>query len=812
MPAQKKRKRDSRPRFEELPEQEEEETELDAGGSDGAGPGSSEDEGRPQRKKKQAKQGGFAAFGLSHGMLKSISKKGYKLPTPIQRKAVPLVLEGRDVVGMARTGSGKTAAFVIPMVERLKAHSAQVGARGLILSPSRELALQTLKVVKELSKHTDLRSCMLVGGDGMEEQFAALATNPDIIVATPGRFMHLIIEMNLDLKTVEYVVFDEADRLFELGFSQQLTEILHKLPPTRQTLLFSATLPKILADFAKAGLNDPTLVRLDLETKVSPDLECLFLSVPPSSRAAVLVYLLRYIIPESESTIVFVSTKHHVELLQTLLGHAGVSNSYIYGSLDQTARKANLARFRQSQVRVLIVTDVAARGVDIPLLDNVINYDFPPSSKTFVHRVGRVARAGRRGRAFSLVSPDEVPFFVDLQLFLGRRLVHRAAEMADDPDYTQDLVIGTVPQSLLDQESEYVLKLIASDATLSNLVGVAGKAYGLYVKTRPAASKESFRRAKEMKELPIHPLFREKMDAAEQSRIELVSSISKFRPAETVFEIGKRGTNQVMANRRKAVSKVIGKAKAQAAEAAVAEEDLPSGAAPLAELEQADPAETAASFRDPDFYLSYSAPDADTERGYAMAGRSGGGHFADELTTATTDLVGDDLADPRARKGKLVWDKAKKNFVRDTVGSDNVKRIRTESGQRVPASFKSNRFAEWQKKTKIALPRSGERELDSAPGAQQAPGARKYRHNKVWAPDPNSKRSQARKGKGAEAGERPASAKRELRTAQEIMKQRKLKEKRREKTGRHGNKAKKGGKPGGGKPFKAKGGKVSKRR
>lgn len=199
--------------------------------------------------------------------------KGFKVPTPIQRKCIPLILQGQDVVGMARTGSGKTAAFLIPLLERLKTHSAKVGARGLVLSPSRELAMQTQKVCKELGKHTDLRSCVLVGGDNLDDQFSMIASNPDILIATPGRLLHLAVEMDLDLRSVEYVVFDEADRLFEMGFAVQLHEILSRLPQNRQTLLFSATLPKILVDFAKAGLQEPTLIRLDADTKISKDLE-----------------------------------------------------------------------------------------------------------------------------------------------------------------------------------------------------------------------------------------------------------------------------------------------------------------------------------------------------------------------------------------------------------------------------------------------------------------------------------------------------------------------------------------------------------
>jgi len=194
--------------------------------------------------------------------LKAILHRGYRLPTPIQRKSIPPILLGRDVVGMARTGSGKTAAFVLPMIDKLKAHSPKIGARSLILLPTRELALQTLEAVKDFSKGTDLRTILVIGGDSMEAQFSMLTSNPDIIIATPGRFLHLIVEMGLTLKSVQYVVFDEADSLFEMGFRVHLEEILHKLPGSRQTLLFSATMPASLFEFARAGLHDPVLIRL----------------------------------------------------------------------------------------------------------------------------------------------------------------------------------------------------------------------------------------------------------------------------------------------------------------------------------------------------------------------------------------------------------------------------------------------------------------------------------------------------------------------------------------------------------------------
>ncbi|KAJ1939794.1 ATP-dependent RNA helicase dbp10, partial [Linderina macrospora] len=179
--------------------------------------------------RKKKKSGGFQSMGLDPALFRAIMKKGFKVPTPIQRKTIPVVLSGRDVVGMARTGSGKTAAFLIPMIQHLKAHSVKVGARAIVLSPSRELALQTHQVTKDFVKYTDLRAVPIVGGDSMEDQFGIIASNPDIIIATPGRLLHLVVEMSLDLTTVEYIVFDEADRLFELGFAVQLHEILGRL-------------------------------------------------------------------------------------------------------------------------------------------------------------------------------------------------------------------------------------------------------------------------------------------------------------------------------------------------------------------------------------------------------------------------------------------------------------------------------------------------------------------------------------------------------------------------------------------------------
>ena len=443
---------------------------------------------------------------------------------------------------MARTGSGKTAAFLIPMIEKLKQHSGKVGARALVLSPSRELAQQTLKFACQLAKHTDLRISAFIGGDRMEDQFQMLSSNPDVIIATPGRLMHLIIETKLELQSVQMLCFDEADRLFEMGFKDQMHEIISKVPAERQTLLFSATLPKILVDFARAGLVNPKLVRLDVDTKISKELQLYCFSTKAEEKDAALVYLLMNVIKEDEQTVVFASTKHHVEYLNELLIRLEMKSTFVYGALDQLARNQNLLKFRNKEASILIVTDVAARGIDIPFLDNVINYDFPGSSKLFIHRVGRTARAGRSGRAFSLVTNDEIPFLIDLQLFTSRNLLFSSNDA--NADYTKDIILGYFPPGPLASEMETLNNMKKGNVTLENLQNSCKQGYKLYLKTRPTASKTSYNRAKELLQhsFGIHGLFNDRVTEAEKHQLEVLQQLSRFRPAESVFEVGKRGS------------------------------------------------------------------------------------------------------------------------------------------------------------------------------------------------------------------------------------------------------------------------------
>ncbi|CAH3019017.1 unnamed protein product [Porites evermanni] len=730
-----------------------------------------------EHNKKKKKSGGFQSMGLSFPVFKGIMKKGYRLPTPIQRKTIPVIMDGKDVVAMARTGSGKTAAFLIPMFERLKAHSAKVGARGLILSPTRELALQTLKFTKELGKFTGLKAAVVLGGDRMEDQFAALHGNPDIIVATPGRFLHVMMEMDLKLTSVEYVVFDEADRLFEMGFAQQLHEIIHRLPDSRQTLLFSATLPKLLVEFTKAGLTDPVLIRLDVDSKLSEQLKLAFFSLRSDDKPAVLLHILQNLIKQSEQTLIFTATKHHVEYLKELLDAAGIESSYVYSTLDQAARKINIGKFQHKKTNVMVVTDVAARGIDIPMLDNVINYNFPAKPKLFIHRVGRVARAGRSGTAYSLVGSDELAHVVDLHLFLGRPL----KEAQKDSQAQDDGLIGTVPQQFVDDEQNFLKAAHDKSHDLVSLRQVAANGYKQYMKSRPCASSESVKRSKQIDTttLPIHPLFKsDNVSSSEASatRVDIMDGVRNFRPRQTIFEIGstsKSTAQSVMMSKRKRHSEVIEKAQRLKKDDSLtiqgrggSNERGGNGSNVTSDEMMGvfatviDPTEkkkrrksksepeghSMKSFRDEN-YIPHTASDFYGEKGLGLGLNS----FEKDVSGAVMDIEADEEEGMRKAKTIKKWDRKRKNF----VGEDgNTKKIRTESGVRIPATYKKNIYQEWLRRNRMDVPGSDDREENGT----------KLGHNK------------GKKGKSfVKKGKNPRGS--ELKSKEQILKARHRKEK-----------------------------------
>jgi len=668
------------------------------------------------RKKKRS--GGFQSLGLSQEVWRGIVKKGYKVPTPIQRKAMPLIMDGKDVVAMARTGSGKTAAFLVPLFERLKARSAKAGARALVLAPTRELALQTLKFAKELGRFTGLRFSAVLGGEAMDKQFAAIHSNPDVLIATPGRFVHLCLEMGLKLAGVEYVVFDEADRLFEMGLGEQLREILARLPDTRQTLLFSATLPKQLVEFAKAGLTDPTLVRLDVESKIPETLKLAFLQVRADAKDAVLLHLLTRVIPKDEQTLIFAATRFHVEYLQVLLEIASIPATYIYSQLDPAARKINAAKFTHKKVNVMVVTDLAARGLDMPLLDNVINYHFPAKSKLAVHRVGRVARAGRRGIAYSLVAQDELAYLVDLQLFLGGA---PGVCTSSDTNDTWHRKLGSVPQSVLDEHTDNLKRWYEEKVDLIHTKSQSANAYKQYLRSRPGASTESVKRCKELKcqELAPHPLFNEEKTDLEIAREDFLSQMKNFKPKTTIFEIGNTSKNKdkidVMNSKRSKHESVIESNIAKLNSKSEISKLNNQNRENLEKIEKSSESEIAETFesivkesksksmfpkkvkppkqvRDKENFIPYQSSDHHTEAGYSMM--TG---FSAEASGAVLDLTGDEDGEMRKRKGAPVWDKKQKKYVKV---QDDKKRIKTESGVYISSTYKTNRYAKWKERNK----------------------------------------------------------------------------------------------------------------
>lgn len=673
-----------------------------------------------EERKKKSKGGGFQSFGLSKPIFRAIMKQGYKLPTPIQRKSIPVIMSGKDVVAMARTGSGKTAAFLLPLLERLKVHSAKTGARGLILSPTRELALQTYKFAKEFARFTDLKIAIILGGDSMESQFESMHSNPDILIGTPGRLLHILVEMNMKLHQIEYVVFDEADRLFEMGFSEQLTEILNRLPESRQSLLFSATLPKTLVEFAKAGLNDPELIRLDVENKISDLLQMHFITCRAEEKEAILLHLLKNVTVDG-LTVVFAPTKHHVEYLNALLGKSGIGATYMYSSLDAEARKINTGLFRSRQVQVMLVTDLAARGIDIPLLNYVINYNFPSQGKLFVHRVGRVARAGKTGTAISLVTPEDRAFLVELHQFLGRDMKFASVDTSLD----EEGVIGCAPQSVIDEEADSVLTWERSDFEVASLKKVSRNAYQQFCKTRPVASTDAVRRSKSLPfvQVSVHPIFKhspfsltqkyndtstvgkkeentlKQTQCMEDEKNKLLISLKSYKPNCTIFQLNMSKRNAsapILPNKGKTLDRKTGTINSNST--TVSKTHAAAGAA---DKEAAAAARVTSKsdekkFQDEKFFLHYRPEGHHSEKGLAVDSC----FRRNDLESAVFDVNGDEEKVVRKGKAALKWDRKKKKFVGERETKKN-KKIKTESGAFISASYSSDLYKKWRERKNI---------------------------------------------------------------------------------------------------------------
>jgi ATP-dependent RNA helicase RhlE len=349
----------------------------------------------------------------------TLRRLGYERPTPIQERSVPLILAGRDVVGSAETGSGKTAAFLLPILSRLLAGRRPAGTRVLVLVPTRELAIQVRTVALELSAGTSVGVASVYGGVGMEEQSRALRGGVDVVVATPGRLLDHAGRGATRFHTLEVLVLDEADRMLDMGFLPDIRRILKLLPAARQTLLFSATMPREIVDLSREILRDPERIKVGHphRSAVPVGITHAIFPVPAHRKTALLVVLLRR--GGVSQALVFTRTKHRADRLKRALDAHGFEAGVLHGDRSQGQRERTMAGFRTGQVKILVATDLAARGLDVEGISHVVNYDFPHTPEDYLHRVGRTARAEAKGDAFALVSPEEEEWVSPVERNLG---------------------------------------------------------------------------------------------------------------------------------------------------------------------------------------------------------------------------------------------------------------------------------------------------------------------------------------------------------------------------------------------------------
>jgi ATP-dependent RNA helicase RhlE len=369
----------------------------------------------------------FDSLGLSAALLRAVAEQGYTSPTPIQSQVIPVVLAGRDVMAGAQTGTGKTAGFTLPLLHRLAATPPPAGnrrhVRALILTPTRELAAQVGESVRNYGKHLPLKSAVIFGGVSINPQIAELKRGLDVLVATPGRLLDLANQRALDLRHVEIFVLDEADRMLDMGFLPDIRRVIALLPQQRQNLLFSATFPDDIRALANRMLQSPASIEIGQRNAAAERIEQAVYFVDRGQKRDVLSWLIGS--GDWRQVLVFTRTKHGANRLAEQLGQDGLTAAAIHGNKSQGARTRALADFKSGAVRVLVATDIAARGIDIDQLPHVVNFDLPEVPEHYVHRIGRTGRAGAEGLAVSLVAADDRPLLKQIERLLGQSLPQR---------------------------------------------------------------------------------------------------------------------------------------------------------------------------------------------------------------------------------------------------------------------------------------------------------------------------------------------------------------------------------------------------
>lgn len=365
----------------------------------------------------------FKELNISEPILKALESKKYETPTLIQKKAIPAALSGSDLMGIAETGTGKTAAFAIPIIQqldRLRSKGRRREIKALILTPTRELAIQIGESFSNYAKYTDLRHTVIFGGVNQRPQVNQLNRGIDIMVATPGRLLDLINQKHISLDHIRHFVLDEADRMLDMGFIHDIKRILKMLPEEKQTLFFSATMPHAIASLSKLILRNPLTVRIIPTSSVADMIEQQLYYVEKPQKNQLLISVLRE--QQNKTVLVFSRTKHGADRITRLLNGKGIKCEAIHGNKSQVARQRTLSNFKTGKTRVIIATDIAARGIDVANLGIVINYDLPDMAETYVHRIGRTGRAGQRGNALTFCSRNEHTMIRDIQRLTGKKL------------------------------------------------------------------------------------------------------------------------------------------------------------------------------------------------------------------------------------------------------------------------------------------------------------------------------------------------------------------------------------------------------
>ncbi len=380
----------------------------------------------------------FKSLGLSAELVRAVHDKGYTQPSPIQQQAIPTILEGRDLMGGAQTGTGKTAGFTLPLLQRLmeKPQSRKGRSpRALVLTPTRELAAQVQESIETYSKHLPLRSTVIFGGVNINPQKKRLQQGVDILVATPGRLLDHVSQQTVDLSRIEILVLDEADRMLDMGFIRDINRILALLPRQKQTLLFSATFSVEIKQLASGLMHNPTVVQVSPQNKTTEQVDQVVHLVDKARKRELLSYLIGS--RNWKQVLVFHRTKHGSNRLAEQLNKDGLSASAIHGNKSQGARTKALADFKSGKLRVLVATDIAARGLDIKQLPHVVNYELPNKAEDYVHRIGRTGRAGNEGEAMSLVCADELKLLKGIEKLIGQSINRKTIEGYESTSFTE---------------------------------------------------------------------------------------------------------------------------------------------------------------------------------------------------------------------------------------------------------------------------------------------------------------------------------------------------------------------------------------